>query len=150
MPEELAGQNAVPVNCVALGAVNDYGPAEDGEDDGGVAASESPYRVGGVRPGTEPVPDLVQIVALRLGQGESAVFRKNIVQDATVNLVRVHPWEFARSDAGEHLEHPGTPVGGELGDIYICVLFGGQASDFILDRAAPIEDCAAYVPSPEP
>ena len=95
MTEELAGQNTVPVNCVALGAVNDYGPAEDGEDDGGVAASESPYRVGGVGPRTESVPDLVQVVALRLGQGECRVLVQNIVQDATVYLVRVHPGEFA-------------------------------------------------------
>ena len=65
---------------------------------------------------------------------------------AAVYLVGVHPGEFPRPDESEPFEHPSAPVGGELGDVHIGVLFGGKAADFLLDSAAPVEYGAAYVP----
>lgn len=74
------------------------------------------------------------------------MFLKDVVEDLTVDVVKVGPWKFASVDAAEHVEGPDAPIGGELSGVEIGVLFGGDSFDFVLDSASPVEHGSTYIP----
>ena len=102
--------------------------------------------VGCAGPCSESVPDFRQVVAFGSGEGYACVFFEDVVKDLTVDVVEVCPREFASVYTGEHVEGPDAPVGSELNAIDVRALLCCNSFDFILNRAAPVENGSAYVP----
>ena len=74
------------------------------------------------------------------------MFFEDIVKDLAVDVVEIRPLQFTSVDSAEHIERPDTPIGGELDEIDIRALLGGNSFDFVLNRPAPIENGSTYVP----